>query len=288
VTFFTKWLNDNTDWNWAGGTPPNEVIKNEYMTRIKDEDANEVYADLIKKYGEETVKDALRAPDLSAGAMTPPPFESYVETRKREDTNPDAVEIMQKLRNVSNIGIGTHGLVRGFHINKILSRMFMPWNSHYIPNRMEMYRDENGKPNEKFFQAYKLWKDYVADAVASIPSQKGKDRNTGQDVDMVMPAKQALDTGRPGKNPLVSMNKAWGIIQNVFGAEGVRGGIARDYSNFFELLHDEFTGDKDHEDAARHYGQISSGDRTLPGEDIEKFIKDRGATVIKGPESMGL
>jgi len=73
VTFFTKWL-ENTDWAWAKGHNPEKELKDEYMARIKSENPNSVYNDLVKRYGKDMVDDALRAPDLSTGAQVPPPF----------------------------------------------------------------------------------------------------------------------------------------------------------------------------------------------------------------------
>lgn len=149
-----------------------------------------------------------------------------------------------------------NGMDRGFHLQTVLGRILQPWTVKYV--RRGPFRDEATKgPNDKFRQMYRLFHDAIADAVASVPKRDGTDMRDGGTVDTFDRARELIPGGKAGSRIVDAMRRAWQIGEATFNHDGQaeRKDAARDFGNFFQILHEEYSPQQEYlSEANRYYG----------------------------------
>lgn len=164
------------------------------------------------------------------------------------------------------------GLTRGFHLNTIIGRMLQPWITglEFAPRRWDLYEKTGNKKdiykwsisetdkraNNGYKAAYSLFKQELANAIQSLPYKQGYDVNAQKLRDILAPAKKFFGGMQSEEGDLIEiMRKAYKIFDTVFGPRYPS--QARNFSNFFQIVRDEFMrykevlptmGDDDEED----------------------------------------
>jgi hypothetical protein len=199
-----------------------------------------------------------------------------------EDAPPDPFSVWMNLNMTRKLpmGVDLKDLDIKFHANTIIGRLYGHWavmkrpgprgtsRPDRMPPRYDLadeegrfppnpYRNDDGTPTKKFYDAYKVWHGYMLDIIASISTRK-----LGKIV-------QALKTAAQ-------------IDEAVLGP--LKSGRGRDYANLMEILEIVFD-DPSYEEAARDFWEISSGSRTLPAEHIDAWIAGGDVTELPGPSA---
>jgi hypothetical protein len=227
-----------------------------------------------------------------------------------EDAPPDPFSVWMNLNMTRKLpmGVDLKDLDIKFHANTIIGRLYGHWavmkrpgprgtsRPDRMPPRYDLadeegrfppnpYRNDDGTPTKKFYDAYKVWHGYMLDIIASISTRKlGKDIHTGQEIDFLKPARELLGWrgGRPGTEIVQALKTAAQIDEAVLGP--LKSGRGRDYANLMEILEIVFD-DPSYEEAARDFWEISSGSRTLPAEHIDAWIAGGDVTELPGPSA---
>lgn len=232
--------------------------------------------------------------------MKPLKFLLWLEGFDENEPVPADISTNLNMTRKLPLGVPRNKLNRKFHLNTIIGRLYSHWQpmenkrtgKQMISPQWSLvdkdgmfpdnpYRDKDGSPTKKYYAAYKMWNDYVKNAISVIPASSAIDAITGEEDDFLKPARTYLKIGGTIQptNIIKAMKTAAGIEKAVFGSIQ-----ARDYANFFDLLSDIFQ-DSDYEEAARDFYEIDSGRRELPSENIEKWLDDNpNAKVIDGPD----
>lgn len=130
-------------------------------------------------------------------------------------------------------------LVRAFHLNTIVSRIFFPWLSL-------LARDEYAKKRYKMFgsferieAAYVLFKDEILTAISCLPEKNAIDINTGTLVSTIFPLLEAFPETESFEcdNLILHLRNAYDIHDAIFGHQP---SMAQNFENFLQIARDEY------------------------------------------------
>jgi hypothetical protein len=191
------------------------------------------------------------------------------------------------------------GLTRGFHLNTIVNRIFQPWiqGLEFAPARWDLYEKSNEKKdvykwrisendkraNNQYKAAYSLFKQEIANAVNSLPEKTGFNIISQSPQDVMMATKQFLKDVQAEEADLIeSMQKAYNIFTSVFGPRYYN--QARNFANFFQIVHDEFMRYKEMLPAMGEDDEMDIADTQYTKaikKEIEKYLEiERNANVF--------